>query len=91
MYIQLGPEDPRTKDSDLWLKELTTNAVLMAQRARDQQQQLQQQQQQQQQQAAKTAPTAAESSPGELPIDQVLQYINGPSSKKGKKKNQKKK
>ncbi|KAG1469939.1 hypothetical protein G6F56_002970 [Rhizopus delemar] len=87
LAFSLGPEDPRTKDSDLWLKELTTNAVLMAQRAREQQQQQQQQLQQQQQQQP-TIP--AEPARGDLPIDQVLQYINGPSSKKGKK-NQKKK
>lgn len=59
----------------------------MAQRAREQQQQQQQQLQQQQQQQP-TIP--AEPARGDLPIDQVLQYINGPSSKKGKK-NQKKK
>lgn len=29
---KLGAEDPRTKESDMWLKELTSNAVLTAQR-----------------------------------------------------------
>jgi protein TIF31 len=96
IYLQLGPEDPRTKDSDLWLKELTTNAVILAQQAREDQ-------------AKKvgngtstvpvsngSAPAAALSVPevprGELPIDQVLQYINGESTgaRKGKKKTQKK-
>ena len=87
---KLGPEDPRTKDSDLWLKELTSNAVLMAQRARQQQQQ---QQQQQQTRVMATPASTSEPVRGDLPIDQVLQYINSPSStsKKGKKKNQKKK
>ncbi|KAI8359983.1 clustered mitochondria-domain-containing protein [Blakeslea trispora] len=87
---KLGPEDPRTKDSDLWLNELTSNAVLIAQRAREEQAR------------ASSKPIATpntgkkvsvpEVPHGELPIDQVLQYINGESgSRKGKKKNQKKK
>ncbi|KAI9487743.1 MAG: clustered mitochondria-domain-containing protein [Benjaminiella poitrasii] len=95
---KLGPEDPRTKDSDVWLKELTTNAVIMAQRAREEQRQ-------QQTKANKpvstmedvkkqAAPTARETPKGELPIDQVLKYINGDESgegvRKGKKKSQKK-
>ncbi|OBZ85999.1 Clustered mitochondria [Choanephora cucurbitarum] len=87
---KLGPEDPRTKDSDLWLKELTSNAVLIAQRAREEQARANSK--------PATAPnvnkkaSAPEIPHGELPIDQVLQYINGESgSRKGKKKNQKKK
>ena len=90
VFFQLGPEDPRTKDSDLWLKELTSNAVLIAQRAREEQAR------------ASSMPIATPNTSkkasvpeiphGELPIDQVLQYINGESgSRKGKKKNQKKK
>ncbi|KAI9497198.1 clustered mitochondria-domain-containing protein [Zychaea mexicana] len=96
---KLGAEDPRTKESDMWLKELTSNALLSAQRAREQAQSAvrpsgataaaaavpkgtaQQQQQQQ---------------PGDMPIEQVLQYINGDSprtatsARKGKKKAQNK-
>lgn len=88
----MGPEDPRTKDSDAWLKELTSNAVIMAQRAREQQM------------LEKTTPINSSTvvsekkksdvPRGELPIDQVLQYINGEPSgaarKGGKKKTQKK-
>ncbi|KAI7900383.1 clustered mitochondria-domain-containing protein [Cokeromyces recurvatus] len=91
---KLGPEDPRTKDSDVWLKELTTNAVIMAQRAREEQQ-------------VNTNKTISTTTPevirkqvkipekpkGELPIDQLLKYINGENkenSQKGKKKSQKK-
>ncbi|KAI8636869.1 clustered mitochondria-domain-containing protein [Parasitella parasitica] len=90
---KLGPEDARTKDSDLWLKELTTNAVIVAQRAREEKDN-----------AAVnnfatpvTVPEPMQQKPkvGELPIDQVLQYINGDSTtvkskKGGQKKSQKK-
>lgn len=90
---KLGPEDPRTKDSDLWLKELTSNAVIVAQQAREEQAR-----------RANGTATVPVSSPapipaataevprGELPIDQVLQYINSEagSARKGKKKTQKK-
>ncbi|KAI8144263.1 clustered mitochondria-domain-containing protein [Fennellomyces sp. T-0311] len=92
---KLGAEDPRTKESDMWLKELTSNALLSAQRAREQ--------------AAQSAvrPSGATAAvvpngnaqqasqqPGEMPIEDVLQYINGDSSRttprKGKKKSQNK-
>lgn len=84
---KLGPEDARTKDSDLWLKELTQNAVMVAQQAREDQTR----------RASNASKTMPVSTPvvqpvvGELPIDQVLQYINGESTgvRKGKKKNQK--
>jgi protein TIF31 len=77
----------------LWLKELTSNAVIVAQQAREEQ-------------ARRvngitttvpvsnpaTVPTTAEVPRGELPIDQVLQYINGePNSRKGNKKKTQKK
>lgn len=85
---KLGPEDARTKDSDLWLKELTTNAVIVAQRAREEKDN-----------AALNSTTTPVSVPepaqlkpqvGELPIDQVMQFINGDSSSKSKKGAQKK-
>lgn len=76
----------------MWLKELTSNAVIVAQQAREEQ--------------ARRAngtttvpisnpapmPTTTEVPRGELPIDQVLQYINGEAggARKGKKKTQKK-
>ncbi|KAG0166155.1 Intracellular distribution of mitochondria [Apophysomyces sp. BC1034] len=88
---KLGVEDPRTKESDMWLKELTSNALITAQRAREQSK------------ATATPIAAAAEKPsqaakktevprGELPIEQVLQYINSPnvSSRKGKKKTQSK-
>ncbi|CAO3579582.1 unnamed protein product [Absidia cylindrospora] len=90
---KLGKDDHRTKESDAWLKELTSNALLTAQRAQEQQQ-LQDQQPplEKVKQHANNAKT--EAAKGELPIDQVLQYINngtsGSSSRKtGKKSNQK--
>ncbi|KAL0073572.1 clustered mitochondria-domain-containing protein [Phycomyces blakesleeanus] len=80
---KLGPEDPRTKESDTWLRELTSNALLTAQRALDQIKVAETS-------VAQPTPTAAPAPQvprGELPIDQVLQYINAPStSRKGKKK-----
>lgn len=102
--IQLGPEDPRTKDSDLWLRELTQNAVAVAQQAREEQAR-------NAAGATKTTPMAAAGSAasaagpaasaavpevprGELPIDQVLQYINGEpttAARKGKKSQKKRK
>ncbi|CAO3631081.1 unnamed protein product [Cunninghamella blakesleeana] len=96
---KLGEEDPRTKESDMWLKELTSNALLTAQRAQEQQQSLLERA------AAATiaanTPSSKHSSKqqqsveipkGELPIDQVLQYINNGSSgsRKQGKKNQNK-
>ncbi|KAI8074519.1 clustered mitochondria-domain-containing protein [Gongronella butleri] len=83
---KLGDEDPRTKESDMWLKELTANALATAtaQRAK-----LMQQQQQQ----ANLVPTNTHAVPhgraqqtqdiptGEMPIDQVMQYINGDANK----------
>ncbi|KAG2213982.1 hypothetical protein INT47_001252 [Mucor saturninus] len=87
---KLGAEDPRTKDSDLWLKELTQNAVMVAQQAREDQAR-------RASNATKTMPVSVKEDTqpvvGELPIDQVLQYINGQGAnggaRKGKKKNQK--
>ncbi|CAO3629987.1 unnamed protein product [Cunninghamella echinulata] len=108
---KLGNDDPRTKESDMWLKELTSNALLTAQRAREQQHSLLER-------AAaaastntttitNTTTTSSSSSSkhtskhqqqstdvpkGELPIDQVLQYINNGSSssrKQGKKSHNK--
>lgn len=90
---KLGPEDPRTKDSDLWLKELTTNAVILAQQARIEQAQQKAVPVSSNNTAPATKKTAAEIPRGELPIDQVLQYINGDeatAARKGKKKSQKK-
>ncbi|KAI8337160.1 clustered mitochondria-domain-containing protein [Chlamydoabsidia padenii] len=88
---KLGQDDYRTKESDAWLKELTSNALLTAQRARELEQQ-QQQLQQQQKPSDKTkqhTTKPTEIAKGELPIDQVLQYINngtsGSSRKSGKK------
>ncbi|KAI8393980.1 clustered mitochondria-domain-containing protein [Radiomyces spectabilis] len=93
---KLGVEDPRTKESDMWLKELTSNALLTAQRAREHEAK------------AKDLPAAAaaaaaaataratkkkiEIPKGELPLEEVLKYINGDaqaSARKGKKKAQK--
>ncbi|KAI8971247.1 clustered mitochondria-domain-containing protein [Pilobolus umbonatus] len=89
---KLGPEDSRTKDSDMWLKELTTNAVLIAQKAREEQTS-----------TIQPAPAvsnvgipskAPEVVQGELPIEQVMKFINGDATssnaRKGKKKSQKK-
>ena len=89
----MGAEDPRTKESDLWLKELTSNALLSAQRAREQAQ-------------SATRPSGVTATsvpngqqqqhPGNMPIEQAVQFINDgsqrttPSSKKGKKKSQNK-
>ncbi|KAI9254747.1 clustered mitochondria-domain-containing protein [Helicostylum pulchrum] len=91
---KLGPEDARTKDSDLWLKELTQNAVMVAAQARAEQAR-------NAAGAMKTAPVstsapaaAAAAVPrGELPIDQVLSYINGEptGARKGKKTQKKRK
>jgi protein TIF31 len=80
----------------LWLKELTSNAVIVAQQAREEQAR--------RANGIATTPVSnptttttnnnkKEVSRGELPIDQVLQYINGESttSRKGKKKTQQKK
>ncbi|KAG2225941.1 hypothetical protein INT45_006637 [Circinella minor] len=90
---KLGAEDPRTKESDLWLKELTSNALLSAQRAREQAQ-------------SATRPSGVTATsvpngqqqqhPGNMPIEQAVQFINDasqrttPSSRKGKKKSQNK-
>ncbi|KAI8076797.1 clustered mitochondria-domain-containing protein [Halteromyces radiatus] len=93
---KLGKDDYRTKESDAWLKELTSNALLTAQRSRE----LQQQQQQEQQEKSLSSDPSKQSNKtsqvakGELPIDQVLQYINNGSSgsssrKSSKKSNQK--
>ncbi|RKP13274.1 clustered mitochondria-domain-containing protein, partial [Piptocephalis cylindrospora] len=87
----VGPEDPRTRESEFWLQQLTTNAVLAARKAKEQ--------------AAKVEVPSPHgrlgmmkqgkgSSPGpkqpkargELPIDELLQYIESPSRGKGKGK-----
>lgn len=88
MSSQLGPEDARTKESDLWLKELTSNAVLSAKQAEVEKAQLAQKASAS---SGKIQPNKTTAVPtGELPIDQLVQYINEdnkkPSSKKTKGK-----
>ncbi|KAL7335666.1 Intracellular distribution of mitochondria [Mucor circinelloides] len=85
---KLGPEDARTKDSDLWLKELTTNAVIVAQRAREEK--INADANSTTTPVSVPEPTQSKPQVGELPIDQVLQFINGDSSSKSKKGTQKK-
>ncbi|KAI9249451.1 clustered mitochondria-domain-containing protein [Phascolomyces articulosus] len=91
---KLGAEDPRTKESDMWLKELTSNALLSAQRAREQAQSATRPSGV----AATSVPNGniAQQQPGNMPIEQAVQYINGDtprtgsSSRKNKKKSQNK-
>ncbi|ORX48226.1 hypothetical protein DM01DRAFT_1376834 [Hesseltinella vesiculosa] len=82
---KLGEDDPRTKESSMWLKELTANATATAQRARIQQQQPTLMPTNAQAVSSTPAP-AREIPKGELPIDQVMQFINGDSGAKGSKK-----
>jgi len=82
--LQLGEEDPRTKESDLWLKELTSNAIFTAKQAEVEQAKLAQKASAS---GAKLQPTKSNAVPrGELPIDQLVQYINEESGKANAKK-----
>ena len=90
---KLGPEDARTKDSDLWLKELTTNAVIVAQRDREEKNNAITNNTATVKPVSVPEPTQPKPKVGELPIDQVLEFINGDSTKSkkgGQKKSQKK-
>ncbi|KAI9314033.1 clustered mitochondria-domain-containing protein [Dichotomocladium elegans] len=93
---KLGAEDPRTKESDLWLKELTQNAVLTAKRIQQEAQLSQTQARLSGSAPAAAAAAAAQIPRGNMPIDQVVQYINGTgpngnSTRKGKKNQKKRK
>ncbi|CAM0142559.1 Intracellular distribution of mitochondria [Umbelopsis sp. WA50703] len=86
---KLGPEDPRTKESDLWLKELTSNAVLSAKQAEAEKAKLAQKASAS---SGKIQPSKTTSVPtGELPIDQLVQYINEDTKKPASKKTKGKK
>ncbi|KAL1922247.1 uncharacterized protein VTP21DRAFT_9786 [Calcarisporiella thermophila] len=91
---RLGDEDPRTRESEIWLKELTTNAVYAAKMALDQQKQAETRLHASPNAGAvgrKVSPSGAVKdgygAKGNLPIDELLAYIGeGSSSSAGGKK-----
>jgi protein TIF31 len=85
----LGEEDPRTKESELWLKELTSNAIFSAKHAEAEKAKLTQKA------AASTGSTKIQQNKpsvvprGEMPIEQLVQYINNEVSQKASAKKSK--
>lgn len=81
----------------MWLKELTSNAIVSAQRAREQQLRAAQAQQARPSGRAATNGSASAAQNGhaprgDMPIEQILEYIqkdDAPRARKNKKKNAK--
>ncbi|GAB5586112.1 Intracellular distribution of mitochondria [Umbelopsis nana] len=86
---KLGEEDPRTKESDLWLKELTSNAIFTAKQAEAEKARLSEKVSASSAKIQQTKPNVVPR--GELPIDQLVQFINEGSQKPASKKSKGKK